>query len=92
MCTGAEAMIMSSVIGAGASMASASMSPKPQTPSMGAVPQSKVQQVSKQADKETANMVKSAKLRSGAATPPTLLTGSQGVGDENLNLGGSLLA
>ncbi len=92
MCTGPEAMIASAIIGAGTSFATTAMAPKPQTPSMGAVPQSKVQQVSKQADKETANMVKSAKLRSGAATPPTLLTGSQGVGDENLNLGGSLLA
>tara|TARA_B100000029_G_scaffold212377_2_gene210363 strand:- start:2122 stop:2403 length:282 start_codon:yes stop_codon:yes gene_type:complete len=86
------AMLISSAIGAATSFATAAMAPKPKMPSMGSLPQSKVQQVSKQADKETANMVKSAKLRSGAATPPTLLTGSQGVGDENLNLGGSLLA
>ena len=84
------AMLISSAIGAATAFGTTAMAPKP--PKMAALPKSKVQQVSKQADKETANMVKSAKLRSGAATPPTLLTGSQGVGDENLNLGGSLLA
>ena len=90
MCTGFEMGMLALGTAATASQLAA---PTPKIPSsMGAVPKSKVQQVSKQADKETANMVKSAKLRSGAATPPTLLTGSQGVGDENLNLGGSLLA
>ena len=91
MCTGAEAMIASALIGATTTIASTAMAPKPKTPNMGALPPSKVPQVSKQADKETANMIKSAKLRSGAATPNTLLTGSQGVADEELNLGGTRL-
>lgn len=85
------AMLISSAIGAATAFGSAAMAPKPKTPNMGALPPSKVPQVSKQADKETANMIKSAKLRSGAATPNTLLTGSQGVADEELNLGGTRL-
>ena len=91
MCTGAEAMIASALIGATTTIASTAMAPKPQAPSMSTIPKSAAPQVSKQADKETANMIKSAKLRSGPATPNTLLTGSQGVADEELNLGGSRL-
>jgi hypothetical protein len=83
------AMLISSAIGAATAFGSAAMAPKP--PKMAALPPSKVPQVSKQADKETANMIKSAKLRSGPATPNTLLTGSQGVADEELNLGGTRL-
>jgi hypothetical protein len=60
-------------------------------PNLPALPESKVAQESKQADKATANAIKSAKKRSGVAVPNTLLTGSQGVGDEELNLGGSRL-
>ena len=91
MCTGAEALIASALIVATTTIASTAMAPKPKTPNLVALPPSKVPQVSKQADKETANMIKSAKLRSGAATPNTLLTGSQGVADEELNLGGTRL-
>jgi hypothetical protein len=89
MCTGAEAMIASAIIGAGTAFGTAAMAPKPQMP--GPLPQSKVPQVSKVADKQTANAIKSAKQRSGVATPNTLLTGSQGIADEELNLGGSRL-
>ena len=91
MCSGAEAMIASAIIGAGTTIASTAMAPKPRAPSMSSVPQSKVPQVSKEADKQTANAIKSAKQRSGVATPNTLLTGSQGIADEELNLGGSRL-
>lgn len=86
------AIIVASAIAAGTTLAATSMAPKPQGPaSMAPLPQSKVLQASKQADKETANAIKSAKKRSGVATPNTLLTGSQGVADEELNLGGSRL-
>jgi len=83
------AMLIASVVSAGASIGTAAMAPKP--PKMAALPQSKVPQVSKEADKQTANAIKSAKQRSGVATPNTLLTGSQGIADEELNLGGSRL-
>jgi len=83
------AMLISSAIGAATAFGTAAMAPKPQMP--GPLPQSKVQQVSKEADKQTANAIKSAKQRSGVATPNTLLTGSQGIADEELNLGGSRL-
>jgi len=83
-------MAAMAVVGTGLSVAQAAKG-GPKMPSMGALPESKVSQVSKQADKETANMIKSSKLRSGPATPNTLLTGSQGVADEELNLGGSRL-
>ena len=89
--TGTAVMAGAAVVGTGLSVYQAATAPKPKMPSMGALPQSKVDQVSKQADKETANMIKSAKLRSGPATPNTLLTGSQGVADEELNLGGTRL-
>lgn len=85
------AMLISSALAGATTLASTAMAPKPKMPNMGALPPSKVPQVSKQADKETANMIKSAKLRSGPATPNTLLTGSQGVADEELNLGGTRL-
>lgn len=86
------AIIAASVIAAGTTLAATSMAPKPQSPqAMAALPKSEVAQVSKQADKETANAITSAKKRSGVATPNTLLTGSQGVADEELNLGGSRL-
>tara|TARA_R110002020_G_scaffold216853_1_gene424664 strand:+ start:348 stop:620 length:273 start_codon:yes stop_codon:yes gene_type:complete len=88
--TGTGVMAAMAVVGTGVSVAQAMKGP-PKMPSMGALPKSNVGQVSKQADKETANMIKSSKLRSGAATPNTLLTGSQGVADEELNLGGSRL-
>ena len=88
--TGTGVMAAMAVVGTGVSVAQAMKGP-PKMPSMGALPASKVDQVSKQADKETANMIKSSKLRSGPATPNTLLTGSQGVADEELNLGGSRL-
>ena len=88
--TGTGVMAAMAVVGTGVSVAQAMKGP-PKMPGMGALPKSDVPQVSKQADKETANMIKSAKLRSGAATPNTLLTGSQGVADEELNLGGSRL-
>lgn len=85
------AMLISSAIAAGTTLASTAMAPKPKMPNMAAVPKSKAPQVSKEADKETANAIKSAKQRSGVATPNTLLTGSQGIADEELNLGGTRL-
>ena len=88
--TGTGVMAAMAVVGTGLSVAQAAKG-GPKMPSMGALPKSNVEQVSKQADKETANMIKSSKLRSGPATPNTLLTGSQGVADEELNLGGSRL-
>ena len=93
MCTGPEAMIVASVIGAGTTIATTAMAPKPKAPASmpTAVPKSTVPQASKEADKQTANAIKSAKQRTGVATPNTLLTGSQGVADEELNLGGSRL-
>ncbi len=83
------AMLISSAIGAATAFGSAAMAPKPKMP--GPMPKSTVPQVSKEADKQTANAIKSAKQRSGVATPNTLLTGSQGIADEELNLGGSRL-
>ena len=83
------AIIAASVIGAATAFGTAAMAPKPQMP--GPLPQSKVPQVSKEADKQTANAIKAAKQRSGVAAPNTLLTGSQGIADEELNLGGSRL-
>ena len=87
------AMLISSAIAAGTTLASTAMAPKPKAPASmpTAVPQSTVPQASKEADKQTANAIKSAKQRRGVATPNTLLTGSQGVADEELNLGGSRL-
>ena len=73
--TGTGVMAAMAVVGTGVSVAQAMKGP-PKMPSMGALPKSNVEQVSKQADKETANMIKSSKLRSGPATPNTLLTGS----------------
>ena len=90
--TGTAVMAGVAVAGLGLSVYQTATAPKPPGPaSMAALPESKVSQVSKQADKETANAITSAKKRSGVATPNTLLTGSQGVADEELNLGGSRL-
>jgi len=84
MCDPGTAMIIASVIGGATTLASTAMAPKPKMPST--PPKSKVPQELKKADKDTANMVKTAKLRSGPSTPNTLLTGSMGVADEELNL------
>ena len=88
--TGTGVMAAMAVVGTGVSVAQAVKGP-PKMPSMGALPKSTVPQVSKEADKQTANAIKSAKQRSGVAAPNTLLTGSQGIADEELNLGGSRL-
>jgi hypothetical protein len=87
--TGTGVMAAMAVVGTGIQLATAMNPPKP--PAMPAMPVSKVEQASKDADKSTANAIKAAKKRSGVATPNTLLTGSTGVGDEELNLGGSIL-
>jgi hypothetical protein len=90
--TGTAVMAGVAVAGLGLSVYQTATAPgPPDAPSMAALPESKVSQVSKEADKQTANAIKSAKQRSGVATPNTLLTGSQGVADEELNLGGSRL-
>tara|TARA_R110001599_G_scaffold8027_1_gene38587 strand:+ start:91 stop:369 length:279 start_codon:yes stop_codon:yes gene_type:complete len=91
MCTGAEAMIISSVIAGGASMATASMAPS--APSMPAMPsQEPIKQAEKSADASVANRIKATKSKMGSvATPRTMLSGTMGVGDEELNLGGKSL-
>ena len=90
--TGTAVMAGVAVAGLGLSVYQTATAPgPPKPPSMAALPESKVSQVSKQADKETANAITYAKKRSGVATPNTLLTGSQGVADEELNLGGTRL-
>lgn len=94
MCTGAEAMIIASVIGAGATVASASMAPSPPSPqSMPALPsQAPVEQAQKTADASVANRIKATKSKMGSvATPRTMLSGTMGIGDEELNLGGKRL-
>jgi len=87
----ATAMIISSVIAGGAAMASASMAPKP--PSMPALPSPEpIAQAQKTADATVANRIKATKSKMGSvATPRTMLSGTMGVGDEELNLGGKRL-
>ena len=87
--TGTAVIAGAAGVGTGLSIYQAATAPGP--PKMAELPQSKVPQVSKEADKQTANAIKSAKQRSGVATPNTLLSGSQGIADEELNLGGSRL-
>ncbi len=87
--TGTGVMAAMAVVGTGIQLATA-MNP-PKMPDLGPLPESKVEQASKDADKSTANAIKAAKKRSGVATPNTLLTGATGVGDEELNLGGTRL-
>ena len=91
MCTGAEAMIISAVIGAGSSMAAASMAPKP--PPMAPLPSMEpVKQAQKTADSSVADRIKSTRSKMGnVATPKTMLAGTMGVEDETLNLGGKLI-
>ena len=90
--TGTAVLAGAAVASVGVAAYSAATRPgAPEMPSMAALPQSTVPQASKEAAKQTANAVKSAKKRSGVAVPNTLLTGSQGVADEELNLGGSRL-
>jgi len=86
--TGTGVMAAMAVIGTGMQLAQA-MNP-PKQPALPPMP--KVEQASKDANKATADKIKSAKARSGVATPNTLLTGSTGIGDEDLNLGGSILS
>jgi len=95
MCTGFEiAMISAAVVGTGTAVYSATQTPdfgsleQPQLPEQ---PKSEVQQVSKEADKQTANAIRSARMRKGIPQPNTLLTGPSGIADETLNLGGSRL-
>ena len=90
--TGTAVIAGAAVFSAGLGAYQAFTAPSaPSAPEFAALPESKVAQESKVADKQTANAMKSAKKRSGVAVPNTLLTGSQGVGDEELNLGGSRL-
>ena len=91
MCTGAEAMIISAVIGAGSSMAAASMAPS--APSMPPLPdQGPIKQAEKAADKSVADRIKATRSKMGnVATPKTMLAGTMGVEDESLNLGGKLI-
>ena len=91
MCTGAEAMIISAVIGAGSSMAAASMAPKP--PPMPAMPSPEpIKQAEKAADKSVADRIKATRSKMGSvATPKTMLAGTMGVEDDALNLGGKLI-
>tara|TARA_R110000751_G_scaffold53587_4_gene115961 strand:+ start:3009 stop:3281 length:273 start_codon:yes stop_codon:yes gene_type:complete len=88
--TGVGVMAAMAVVGTGLSVVKAIQGP-PKPPAMPAMPVSKVEAARKDANKDTANAIKSAKQRSGIATPNTLLTGSTGVGDEELNLGGNRL-
>ncbi len=91
MCDPGTAMIISSVIGAGASMASASMAPSP--PSMPPMPGPEpIKQAEKAADASVANRIKATRSKMGnVATPKTMLSGTMGVEDESLNLGGKLI-
>lgn len=85
------AILISSVVAAGATVASASMAPGP--PKMPALPgQEPVKQAQKAADQSVANRIKATKSKMGSvATPKTMLSGTMGVGDEELNLGGKSL-
>lgn len=84
MCTGYQmAMIAMAAIGTGKAMSMSS----PKVPDLPPLPTSKVTQAKKQADKSTADAIKSARKKGGIAKPPTLLAGAGGIGDEELNLG-----
>ncbi len=84
MCTGYQmAMIGLAAIGVGKSLSMSS----PKVPDLPPLPTSKVTQAKKQADKSTADAIKSARKKGGIAKPPTLLAGAGGIGDEELNLG-----
>ena len=89
MCTGAEAMIISSVIGEATTLAA----PRPRAPSMPPLPPVEpVKQTEKLADKSVADRIKATRSKMGSvATPQTLLAGTAGVEDEALNLGGKLI-
>jgi hypothetical protein len=85
------AIVIASALTAGTTLAAASMAPKP--PSMPALPgQEPVKQAQKAADQSVANRIKATKSKMGSvATPKTMLSGTMGVGDEELNLGGKSL-
>ncbi len=91
MCDPGTAMIISSVIGGVSSMASASMAPS--APSMPPMPdQGPIKQAEKAADASVANRIKATRSKMGnVATPKTMLSGTMGVEDESLNLGGKLI-
>ena len=59
-------------------------------PKMPALPgQEPIKQAQKSADASVANRIKATKSKMGSvATPRTMLSGTMGVGDEELNLGG----
>lgn len=90
MCSGFEyAMVALATASTATQIASAAQTPG--MPDIGPLPKSKAAQTAKDANKQTANAIKSVKKRSGTPTPPTLLTGASGVGDEEINLGGTRL-
>lgn len=87
--TGTGVMAAMAVVSTGVGVYGAATAKQPGGGGLPPLPQSQANQASKLADKSTADTIKSAKKRSGVATPNTLLTGSQGIIDEDLNLGQS---
>ena len=85
------AMLISSAITAGATLGSAAMAPS--APKMPQLPSAEpIKQAEKAADQSVANRIKATKSKMGSvATPRTMLSGTMGVGDEELNLGGTRL-
>ena len=87
------AIVISSVIGAATALAM----PKPksggQAPMMPALPPAEpIKQAEKAADKSVADRIKATRSKMGSvATPQTMLSGTMGVEDEELNLGGKLI-
>ena len=89
--TGTGIMVAMSVISTGISLAQAISPPK--APSMGPLPSMEpVKQSEKLADRSVPDRIKATKSAMGTvATPKTLLSGTMGIEDEVLNLGGKLI-
>ena len=94
MCSPFEwAMVAAATVTTGVTVAQAAQGgpAMPELPPLPEIQEEKLAQAEKRADADTASAIKSAKKRSGVATPQTLLTGASGVSDEELNLGGQAL-
>ena len=90
--TGTGVMAAMAVIGTGVQIAQATKSPSGPT-SMPAMPSPEpIKQAEKAADSTVADRIKATRSKMGSvATPKTMLSGTMGVEDESLNLGGKLI-
>ena len=94
MCTPFEwVMVAAATVTTGTTIAQAAQGgpEMPELPPLPEIQEEKLAQAEKRASSETASAIKSARKRSGVATPPTLLTGAGGIEDPELNLGGQKL-